>query len=85
MFTITTISPLDDKWEERDKKIEEAAGRRSDSRGSGSQIGKVGERDHVWNVSTFEQAIELKERLKKVEGVKVSLREAISHPKKGKK
>lgn len=77
MFDIRCISPLDDDWENRDVLIQKAAGKKPHKAGAGKTSAmKIGERDSLWLVPNFDQALELKKRLEQVPGVRcVTIRE----------
>jgi len=86
MFEVRCISPVDDQWEERDKLIEEAAGRKADHSGAGhSTARKVPERDHLWLVPNFELAQSMKKALEKIDQVSVTCQEHVSDNQSGKK
>lgn len=74
MFEVHTKSPFDDRWEERDAEIEEAAGRPSAWAGTGFSEG-CGGRDHGWNVATFAEALAMKARLDAVPDVQARIQE----------
>lgn len=69
-FEVRTKSPMDDRWQERDAEIHEAAGVESSHSGAG-----FGERDHGWYCQNFSDAVAMKDRLAAVEGVRASIRE----------
>jgi len=71
MFKVTTKSPMDNRWYERESEIEAAAGRLSD--GSGADLFENGFRDHSWDVLTLEEAVAMKSRLEKVDGVTATI------------
>lgn len=71
MFEVRSFSPFDNDWQHRDTLIDAAAGRTSDAAGAG-----FGQRDHYWEVESFEEAQELKNRLERIDGVTVTVREA---------
>lgn len=76
MFLVICQSPLDENWEYRDGKIYQAAGRRSNEAGATvSSETSPGYREHIWYCVEFEDAVALKNRLWKVQGVVASLRE----------
>ncbi len=85
-FEVRSFSPVDENWEERDEIIYKAAGRKSDTSGSGCPHGQeIGERDHLWKVKEWKDAQDLLQRLKLVEGVRACLKEATTISKRGKK
>lgn len=71
MFEVRSTSPFDDEWQHRDILIDAAAGRTSDASGAGG-----GQRDHYWEVNSFAEAQQMKNRLERIEGVVVTIREA---------
>ena len=75
MFEVLTTSPLDETWEERDEKLYEIVGRKSNFNGAGKERGKEGIREHGWLVQSFEEARQLKKLLRMVPKVKVTIRE----------
>lgn len=77
MFSVRTTSPMDDRWLERDHEIIDAAGRSSDSSSAGFSSGGEDGVRHEWLVTDFSDATVMKLRLDVVEGVRVSIREAV--------
>ncbi len=80
MFLVRCVSPLDDKWEERDVLIKKAAGAQPDFSGTEKK-----DREHGWNIKDFERAVAMKNRLNRVDQVKATVREAITDEHGGKK
>ncbi len=74
MFLVITESPLDEQWEERDRRMMEATGRPPYFSGSTCYQG-MRQRDHEWHVDTFEKAQQVKEALQSVDRVTVFVRE----------
>lgn len=75
MFQIIARMPLDEKWLQRDADIELAAERRSDHSGTNGATSRNGERWHIWEEYTFEDAHLLKQRIDGIDGVKAVMRE----------
>lgn len=78
MFVVRCVSPLDEKWEERDAQIRRAAGTPSSGSGAGSSGKGPGIRDHEWIVKDFDRAVAMKNRLNLVPGVQATVRELTS-------
>ena len=72
MFEVIASSLLDGMWEERDVRMREVAGAPAWA-GSG-----CGERTQCWKVPSFQQAADLAEKLRSVDGVEATIREAMS-------
>lgn len=68
-FRVTCTYEIQDGWEDVDRRIYEAVGRKSDSNGSSPCIDKrdpnktIHIRDHVWFCEKCDQAAELRLRL----------------------
>jgi hypothetical protein len=80
MFLVTTISPIDERWEDRDQVQYAVAGRKSDS--SQARTSDSGDyphiREHGWMVDTFAAAVDLRIQLALVSGVVATVREVSS-------
>lgn len=74
MFRVVARSPFDDDWKERDEAITAAVGEESHFAGT-----NFGERDHGWDVATFEEAKAIKAALETVPLVRVAIQEKVSH------
>lgn len=74
-FQVRTQSPMDDAWQSRDDLLIAAAGRNSDFSGAGCGSNECAGRGHGWEVSTFQEARALKEKLESVPLVCVTIRE----------
>lgn len=78
MFVVTSTSPLDESWEERDMLIRSKVGKKSTSSGASSTAGR-GVRNHFWEVATFDEAMTIREVLDSIPDVTATIREKISH------
>ncbi len=79
MFIVQSSSPLDEKWEARDKLMAKAAGRRPERSSAGSD-GEESYREHVWTCASFGDAQRLRRQLESVESVTASIREYTTSP-----
>lgn len=70
MFQVLCVSPIDDKWEERDIVIYQTAGRKSDEAGADKDI-----REHSWNFKELKDAVKIKNKLNELDDVFASVRE----------
>lgn len=77
MFIVRTSSPLDEAWQERDKAMFLAAGRKPDRSAAGSD-GDEKWREHVWSCKEFGDAQRLRRKLEAVGGVSAFIREHVS-------
>lgn len=75
MFDVRTLSPIDERWEERDAELILAVGCRSDARGTTTSKDGQHLREHVWYVATLRGALRYKKYLERVDKVLVTIKE----------
>lgn len=77
MFIVTSVSPLDVYWQDRDVWVKKAAGRNSDYNEAEYSTDRAGPgtRMHIWVTRTFREARKMKAILEKIDGVRVTIRE----------
>lgn len=73
MFVVSTVSPIDEGWEDRDRLIYEAVDLETTKTHNGTASSRI--RTHDWVLPTLEKARELCLKLKKIDGLEVMLRE----------
>lgn len=78
MFVVWTTSPLDSSWEERDRQMDSAAGRPSDSSQASFTTGMSGPglRERGWVIANFVEAVRIKNKLNNIDKVRAMVREA---------
>ena len=77
MFIVRTNSPLDEQWQQRDKDMFLAAGRKPERSSAGSD-GEDKWREHIWSCKEFGDAQRLRRLLESVGGVTAFIREHVS-------